>query len=205
MKAILVALMLVLSTSAHANASSAQADGLPWRTVTQQAHKGLVVEFFSFGCGYCMQADQMILSWAKTFPRQFKFEQIPVVFTDDDIKMAMAYYAVQKVAPAKLEEFKSALFLRMTMGQGVRIEQQELLRMVAKARVPMDAYIDALGTDAVRNAVKRAAGMTSEYKIDTTPSMAVGGRYVTHAGYTGGNYETLLQLVAGLMSREMGM
>lgn len=205
MKAIVIALMLVLSSAVQANVSSGQADGLPWRAVSQQGHKGLVVEFFSFSCGYCMQADQMILSWAKTFPGQFKFEQVPVVFTDDDIAMAMAFYAVQQVAPTQLGELKNALFLRMTMSQGMRLEQTELLRMVGRARVPMKAYLDAISSESVRKAVKRAAEMSSSYKIDTTPSLAVGGRYVTHAGYTGGNYETLLQLVSGLMSREMGM
>ena len=51
-----------------------------------------------------------------------------------------------------------------------------------------------------QNRIARAMLLVRRYRVTATPFFAVGGRYTTHAGFTGGDYRVLVQLMNGLVS-----
>lgn len=207
----------ILSANAHANPQafqpqqSGQGEGqagqqmvTPWKDVNLPADRRKVYQFFMFSCGYCMQSDAMFVQWARTLPRAFSFEQIPVITNDIDLSAAMAFYAVAMVAPHRVEAFKDQMYRLMTLSGGRGISKKEIFDAAMTAGVNGDRLYQALMSKQVSAATKRAVDLREAYSVEHTPTLGIAGRYVSHAGFTGGNYDMLLQLGNGLVSREMG-
>lgn len=177
----------------------------PWKEVGLPGGKGRVMAFISFSCQFCMQTDEKFTSWATTLPKGIGFEQVPLIYTKSDIQLAIAFYSVFYTEPEKLGVFKQELYhLGTMMGQNQAIDNAALLSLAERTGLNVSVFAQATQTRTVKDAVARAIEITQKIGFDVTPSIIVGGKYLTHAGYTSGNYDALIQLLNGLVSREIG-
>lgn len=202
MKKLILAIALAILPPATAIANDAM--GLPWKQVSRAEDKRRVLEFFMFTCGFCMQSDGMFTEWGRTLPKQMTFEQVPVVASKGDYNAALAYYAVKAAEPFRLEAFKQALFRRMTLAAMSGISNEGIVEALKESGINRTRFLEAVAAPQAQAAAERAAALTQEYQIDMTPTVVVAGKYLFHAGFTGGNYEMLIQLGNGLVSREIG-
>lgn len=202
MKKLVLALSLALMAPAPVMAVDSM--GLPWKAVSRQEDRKRVLEFFMFTCRFCMQSDEMFMEWGRTLPRSMTFEQVPVITNKNDFNVAMAYYAVKQSEPQRLEAFKQALFRRAALAGISGNSTDSVLDALRESGASRARFLEAVASPTVREATERAARLSAEYQIEMTPTVVVAGKYLFHAGYTGGNYEMLIQLGNGLVSREIG-
>jgi len=67
-----------------------------------------------------------------------------------------------------------------------------LFDWVAKQGVDRNRFEQAYRSDAVTDRMNESRGLTDAFGIDSTPSVAVDGRYLTSSGMTGGVAQLLV-------------
>jgi thiol:disulfide interchange protein DsbA len=159
------------------------------------------IAFFQFNCPHCRDLHPLLGRWGRSLPKDVGFEFMPVVTSDrGQIMAARAWYAAVLAAPSRLDAFAERAYGlvqdgRMSLEAGATWEAayrqagvSDFMR--AWQRVP----VDRIG----RAVVKLAA-----YRVQSTPSLAVAGRYVVTLDDTQGDADLFLRLASGLLSKSI--
>jgi len=161
---------------------------------TESDGKIEVLEFFWYGCIHCYNLEPRLETWLKTKPADVAFRRVPAVLSDRWGHDAAVFYAFE--ALGVLDKLHRPFFDAI---------HRERLR--SDNTPALNAWLEKNGVDAkkfeatarsfgVQSKVKRAIRLTSDYKVDGTPAMAVHGRYTISAGDT--MLDTVNQLVAAV-------
>lgn len=162
-----------------------------------------VFMFFLYTCPFCAQYAQSLESWGKTMPKPMLFVPVPLMIDDPvALSAAAAYYVARSLVPDRMADFEGFAY---TAGQQhypapTPVDFPQILYRMGLQR---NAVLTALHSQETRDRLQRAAALARRYRINVTPDFGVGGRFVTNANYTGGNYDTLVQLLNGLVSKVM--
>lgn len=163
------------------------------------------IAFFQFGCPHCRVLHPSLVRWGNSLPRGVGFEFMPVLSPSTpldrgQVMAARAWYAVARSAPSRLEAFAERAYAlvqdgRMGMESGATWEaaaRQAGVGDFARAweRVPVAR-------------LQRALGKLAAYRIRSTPSLAIAGRYGVTLDDTQGDAELFLRLASGLLSRTL--
>lgn len=178
---------------AFAPASQAQTDA---RYVTLEpaqpsdtAGKIEVLEFFAYTCPHCFAMEPMMAKWSQTLPENVAFKRVPVAFNASMADLQKLYYSLEALGRLDLHE---------KVFQAIHRERKRLTGFNAMADWAQAQGVDrqqfeaAFKSFGINNKVARANELTRNYKIDSTPSIAIGGRYVTSPGMTG-TYESAVE------------
>lgn len=177
----------------------------PWISVSVPADRSKVYQFISFTCSFCMQTDGMFMEWGSDLPGSLSFEQVPLISTERDIQAALAYYAVREIRPEVLNSFKHDLYRAAAFNPGLNNWNELAVALAERNGIPQKLFKRAVSTKTVKDLTMRAVQLHATYKVDMTPTLAIAGKYVIHAGITNGDYGMLVQLANGLVSRELGV
>jgi protein dithiol oxidoreductase (disulfide-forming) len=153
-----------------------------------------VLEFFWYGCIHCYNLEPRIDAWLKTLPKDVEFRRVPAVLSDRWGHDATIFYAFE--AMGLLDKLHRPLF-----------EAIHVNRLRTDNAASLNAWLEKQGLDpkkvnevarsfGVQSKVKRAIRLTSDYKIEGTPAMAVHGRYTVPA--SDAMFDTVNQLVAAV-------
>ncbi len=165
---------------------------------SETAGKKEVLEFFSYACSHCAVMAPMSEELAKTLPDSFTLVNVPVQFNASMVPMQHLYYSLValdrkdlhlKVFDAIHKE-KQRLFTR-----------DDIVDWAAKQGIDKQEFSATYDSFGVAAKVKRAAELGNQYKINSTPSYAVAGKYVTSPGMTG-TYESAITLIKELVAKE---
>ncbi|MVW72903.1 MULTISPECIES: thiol:disulfide interchange protein DsbA/DsbL [unclassified Bordetella] len=155
-----------------------------------------VLEFFAYTCPHCAVIEPMVEEWAKTKPDDVVLKQVPIAFNASMKPLQQLFYTLQtlnrpdlhaKVFNAMHNERKR-LFDKKAMGDWVAEQGVD--------RAQFDSIFDSFS---VQTQVQRADQLANEYKIEGTPSFAVGGKYITSPSLAGNSYEGALREIDRLI------
>ncbi|MFY9136346.1 thiol:disulfide interchange protein DsbA/DsbL [Zwartia sp.] len=147
-----------------------------------------VLEFFSYGCGHCAAIEPLLEKWTKAQPADVVVRGVPVAFNASMKPLQRLYYTLEALN-------------RLDMHPKVFIAiHQEKKRLFTKAEIK--SWIGSQGVDAekfdvayesfgVSSKASRADQLVTAYRIQGTPTVAVGGRFVTSPSEAGGYQQTL--------------
>jgi len=147
-----------------------------------------VLEFFSYGCGHCAAIEPLLEKWMKAQPADVVVRGVPVAFNASMKPLQRLYYALEAL---------NRLDLHPKVFKAIH---QEKKRLFTKAEIK--SWIGSQGVDAekfdaayesfgVSSKASRADQLVTAYRIQGTPTVAVGGRYVTSPSEAGGYQQTL--------------
>jgi protein dithiol oxidoreductase (disulfide-forming) len=153
-----------------------------------------VLEFFWYGCIHCYNLEPKIDAWLKTLPKDVQFRRVPAVLSDRWAHDATIFYAFE--AMGLLDKLHRPFF-----------EAIHVNRLRTDNPASLNGWLEKQGLDAkkvnevarsfgVQSKVKRAIRLTSDYRIEGTPAMAVHGRYTVPA--SDAMFDTVNQLVAAV-------
>lgn len=156
--------------------------------------------FFSYTCPYCNQSWSGMEQWGRTLPQNFRFVGVPVITTEPSSKVAAtSYYIVRYLAPNRLSEFNR---LAYAVGQNGRdTDGQGYIRILYQMGFKAAEIERAANSPETEQRLRRAMILGKRYNVQMTPTFGVGGKYATHAGFTNGRYEVLVQLLNALVSQ----
>jgi protein dithiol oxidoreductase (disulfide-forming) len=134
-----------------------------------------VLEFFWYGCIHCYNLEPKIDTWLKTLPKDVEFRRVPAVFNDRWALDASIYYAFE--ALGLVDKLHRPIFDAIHRDRLRTDNWQQLSAWLEKQGVDPKKFETTVKSFGVQSKTKRAIRLTSGYKIDGTPAMAVHGRY----------------------------
>ena len=149
-----------------------------------------VLEFFSYGCPHCAVLEPMMAEWAKRQPADVAVRQVPVAFNAGMKPLLQLYYSLEAMNRLDLHP---KVFAAIHQEKKKLFTKPAILDWVASQgvdRAKFDALFDSFG---VQSKIQRANQLVQSYKIDGTPTLAVGGQYLTSPSNAGGYLESVLE------------
>ena len=160
----------------------------------ETAGKIEVLEFFWYGCIHCYNLEPRIETWLKTLPQDVEFRRVPAVFNDRWAHDAAIFYTFE--AMGVLEKLHRPFFDAIHRDRLRSDNTKEFDAWLQKQGVDPKKFETTAKSFGVQSKTKRAIRLTTAYKIEGTPSMAVHGRYTVSA--SDGMLQTVNQLVAAI-------
>lgn len=167
----------------------------PYREVDLvYADRNSVLFGISFTCPHCRFYDSKMASWGASLPAGYlTYDRLPLVYDKQSMMAAAAYYAYKRAVKADfiaLNAFMARAF-EAIQDKGGNMLDPALWRKVSGRSIDIQA---------VKDEVIQAARKVVQYDIKQSPSLIVGGRYITTPNEAGGRDDLFLQLANGLAS-----
>lgn len=157
-----------------------------------------VLEFFAYSCPHCARMEPLVTQWYQNLGNEnVVLKRVPVAFNAGMGDLQRTYFVLEALDRldlhpklfAAIHEEKRALFDKKAIrkwaaDQGISAED-------------FDATFDAFGTQTKAN---RANDLVRMYQIQGTPSLAIGGKYVTSPAYTN-SYEETIKVADALLKQ----
>lgn len=191
---------LLMKGAAFVAASTQATSAMPYAEVApigEDARR--CIAFFQFACPHCRDLHALLARWGRSLPKGVGFEFMPVVTPDrGQVLAARAWYAVALAAPSRLDAFAERAYAlvqdgHMSPDAGATWEQ-------AARDVGFGGFSQSwsqVKVDRVQRAMEKLAG----YRVQSTPLLAIAGRYVVTLDDTQGDAELFLRLASGLLSK----
>jgi thiol:disulfide interchange protein DsbA len=155
-----------------------------------------VVEFFWYGCPHCYNLEPLIEAWTKKLPPDVQFRRIPAVFNERWAHDAAIFYTFE--AMGVLDKLHRPFFDAIHRDRLRTDDQAAMTQWLQKNGVDPKKFYDTLKSFTIQSKTRRAVQLTTAYKIDGTPAMAVQGRF-TVSTEQGRNFEGMLDTVSYLV------
>ena len=161
-----------------------------------------VIEFFYYGCPHCYNLQPALKAWLKNAPKDVEFRRMPTIFRESWIPLTRTYYALEAIGV--LEKMHDEVFNAVHQ-QSVNLGDRALLLDWAGRRgVDAKKLGDAYDSFSVQTKTQRSLQLTRAYGITGTPSVVVGGRYLTGPSMTLNadnsiNYQRFSQVLSALV------
>lgn len=141
-----------------------------------------VLEFFAYTCPHCAAIEPMVEKWAKTLPDNVLVQPVPVAFNASMVDLQKLYFALEAMGRLDLH---AAVFKAIHDEHERLFKADAIIDWVGKQGVDRKAFEDAFNSFGINAKVMHANELAKTYRIEGTPSLAVGGKYVTSPSMTG--------------------
>jgi thiol:disulfide interchange protein DsbA len=168
----------------------------PPQPVDTDGKKIDVVEFFWYGCPHCYNLEPLIETFVKKLPPDVQFRRVPAVFNDRWALDAAIFYTFE--ALGVLDKLHRPFFDAIHRDHLRSENQAAMSEWLTKNGVDPKKFYETFKSFGVQSKTKRAIQLTTAYKIDGTPAMAVQGRYTVSAEQ-GGSREGMLDTTSYLI------
>jgi thiol:disulfide interchange protein DsbA len=192
----LFVVLLMAAPLAWAQSNYQYSEIKPPQPVEVQGKNIEVVEFFWYGCPHCYNLEPLIETWVKKLPPDVQFRRIPAVFNERWGHDATIYYAFE--AMGLLDKLHRPFFDAIHRDRLRTDNQQALSEWLQKNGVDPKKFIETMKSFSVQTKARRATQLTTAYKIEGTPAMAVQGRYTVNTEQ-GRTREGMLETVSYLV------
>lgn len=152
-----------------------------------------VLEFFWYGCIHCYNLEPKLETWLKTLPKDVEFRRVPAVLSDRWALDASIFYAFE--ALGLVDKLHRPIFDAIHRDRLRTDRWPDFSAWLGKQGVDAKKFEATVKSFGVQSKTKRAIRLTSSYKIDGTPAMAVHGRYTVPAS------EVMLGIVNQLVAQ----
>jgi thiol:disulfide interchange protein DsbA len=171
----------------------------PAQPTSSETGKIEVAEVFMFGCPGCFAFEPHVQSWTKKLPDYVSFVRIPAPWNATADLHARAYYTA--VALGKDHEIEGPLFNEFHINKNYLDTEDKLAAFFKRFGVEEKAFRDTFASFAVGAKVGRAKDLVTRYKVPSTPSVVVNGKYLT-TGSMAGSYGEWFAIIDELIAKE---
>ena len=135
-----------------------------------------VVELFSYGCIHCYDFEKPLKRWLNRTEDRVSFRRVHVVFQRSWIPLAQAFYTAIELEV--LDKVHNRLFAAIH-DHNLKMYQRDLLRRLFEqgAGVESQKFQETFDSDEVRRQVFDSDRMLQLWRVDSTPTLVVDGRY----------------------------
>ena len=176
-----IALSALLPVSAQAAVAGKDYTVLPKPIPQQQADKIEVLEFFGYFCVHCYHLDPVLLNHSKTFAKDTYLRTEHVVWQPEMLGLARVAAAVDDSGLKR--QANSAIF-QAVYEQKINLADSATFKQWAQVQKSFDGkkLIAAYDSPASLNRAKKMEELTVAYRIGSTPTVIVGGKYQVKFG-----------------------
>ncbi|MGG4775581.1 thiol:disulfide interchange protein DsbA/DsbL [Alcaligenaceae bacterium 429] len=160
-------------------------------------NKTEVLEFFSYSCPHCATAEPLVAEWATKLPENTVLQRVPIAFNAGMVDLQRMYYTLEAMDRLDLHE---ALFKALHQERKPLFDAKALTQWAADQGIDQDEFTKTFNSFGVNTKISKANDLARAYRIEATPSLAVGGKYVTNPSMARG-IPQMLELANGLLAQ----
>ena len=184
----ILALWLIAGANslAQVNGPEVLSAGKNYREIPQQPladpSRIEVIDFFFYGCPFCNELRPALEAWRKSLPDDVILRRTPAVRRDSWVPLARTFYTLE--ALGETERLHDEVY-RGYHDQELHMSQSDVMAdWASRHGIDRQQWLEVYHSDDVTRKVELARKMTSDYRIEGTPSLVVNGRYLTSSGMT---------------------
>ena len=170
---------LVAAPLALAQERYAYTEVKPALPVEAEPGKVEVIEFFWYGCIHCYNLEPALERWIPKLPPDAQFRRVPAVFNERWAHDAAIFYTFE--ALGVLDKVHRPFFDAIHRDRLRTNNPKALAQWVERQGIDPQKFDETMKSFGVQSKTRRATQLTSAYRIDGTPAMAVAGRYTVSA------------------------
>ena len=171
----------------------------PAQPTSTDTGKVEVAEIFMFGCPGCFGFEPHIQQWLTRKADYVNFVRIPAPWNPAAILHARAYYTAE--ALGKTEEIDGDFFSEIHTNRNMLDSEAKLAALFEKHGVDEATFKSTFNSFAVNAKLKRAEELVRRYRVQSTPTVIVNGKYST-TGTMAGSYDAWFAIIDDLAARE---
>jgi thiol:disulfide interchange protein DsbA len=160
-----------------------------------------VDEFFMYSCVHCYNLEPYVEAWLDTKPDYINFVRVPTTWDAYRRLHAQAYYAAETLGIA--DEVTLPFFQEIHVSGNYLDSPDKLATFFGRFDVPQDDFRSLLNSFAIVTKTNRAEELATRYRIDSTPTIVINGKYRTGVDLAG-SPEQLFKLIEVLAAAELG-
>lgn len=164
-----------------------------------------VAEFFMYSCIHCRNLEPFVQAWLPDKPDFINFVRIPTTWNPTVRLHAQAFYAAE--ALGKTEEMHWPFFVEMHENGNYLQTPDALAQFFGRFDVSRDDFESVFNSFGVHNMLNRADELGRRYRVDSTPTIVINGKYTTGTGMAdpvNGDPARLFELIELLAAAELG-
>lgn len=156
-----------------------------------------VLEFFWYACPHCASLEPSIKEWVKQLPADVAFRKVHVPF--NEIRHQQLFYTLE--AMGKTDAVSDKIFAAIHVDRERMDTLDKITPILVKAGLDKKAFTDAWESFGVQTRMRKATSLAATYRIESVPTLAINGKYMTSPSTAGGN-QGVLQLADTLIAQE---
>lgn len=197
LKTAFAAMMLMAATGVQAAEEGRDYTVLAKLIPQVQADKIEVLEFFGYFCVHCARLDPILLQHSKGFAQDVYLRTEHVVWQPEMLGLARVAAAVN--ASGLKYQANGAVF-DAVYGRQINLADEAVFRKWAAAQTAFDGkkLLAAYEAPAAVRAAKTMQALTETYRIASTPTVIVGGKYQVKFG---GDWQAGMKTVDALIGK----
>jgi len=141
-----------------------------------------VLEFFQYTCPHCYRFNAVLERWKKTLAADVEFRRVSINWDNATLNHTRTYYALDQLNRLDVHE---KVFSAIHNARRRLLDANEIAEFMANNGIERAKWNDVFNSFTVNARVNRAGQIWRAYRIDGTPAMAVGGRWVTAPSMVG--------------------
>jgi len=142
-----------------------------------------VIEFFFYGCESCYRIEPMLRDWALQHESLIDFKLIPALRRSAWIPLSDLFFSLH--ALGLLPKLHDRVYVAIHEQDRRLSSRREQVKWVAEQGIDEAVFENTVASDATAIATQRARDATVAYGISVTPSIIVGGLYLTTGAMIG--------------------
>lgn|SRR5690625_958145 len=142
-----------------------------------------VLEFFSYSCPHCAAIEPLVQAWGKQLPDNVVVHQVPVAFNASMTDLQKLFYTLDSLDRRDLhpEVFDTIHQKRQRI-----FDEKSIRKWAVEHDIDQEKFDSVFNSFGVRSKVARANELAKNYGINSTPTLAIGGKYLTSPAMAGG-------------------
>ncbi len=165
---------------------------------TDNQGKVEVTEFFSYACPHCADLDPLFAAWIKKQGKDVVVRRVPITFGRAQwAPLAKMYYSLDILGES--DRLTPQVFNAMHKEDKNFSDEKLQFDWIASKGIDRKKYQDVYNSFSMAGKLQRTDQLTTAYRIQGVPSVAVDGKYLTDVSMNGGFpafFTTLDALVA---------
>ncbi|RZA29205.1 MAG: thiol:disulfide interchange protein DsbA/DsbL [Lysobacteraceae bacterium] len=159
-----------------------------------------VAEVFGYTCPHCAQFEPLINTWKRKQPADVQVTAVPAAFGGYWITYARAFYAAETLGV--LAKSHDAMFnaLHVKRSLDPNATPEKIAGFYAQYGVDPKTFVATMSSFGVETKLNRAKQFAMRSKVEGTPSIVVGGKYLVSIDQRG--YDVMFNTVEHLVARE---
>ena len=141
-----------------------------------------VLEFFAYTCPHCYAMEPLTAKWAETLPENVVLKRVPVAFNAGMADLQKLYFSLEVLDRLDLHK---EVFYTLHRDRKRMYDFKAIANWIEEKGVDRKQFESVFQSFGVNNKAARANALVDTYNIEGTPSVAIGGRYVTSPSMTG--------------------
>lgn len=156
-----------------------------------------VLEFFAYSCPHCAVMEPLVDKWANTLGDDVVLKRVPVAFNAGMGDLQRTYFVLEALDRLDLHP---KLFAAIHQEKRPVFDKNAIRKWAESQGIDGADFDNAFDSFGVQTKANRANDLIRLYQIQGTPSLAVGGKYVTSPAYTN-SYEDTLSVAEALIKQ----